>query len=51
MNDDGIDSHVPPPLSSLPGRRHQLTPRETTALPLDREVRVTWCGIGWYVAS
>jgi len=31
MNHDGIDSHVPPLLSSPPSRRHQRMPRRPIA--------------------
>ena len=51
MNDDGIDSHVPPLLVSSPGHRHQLKPRDQVALPLDILVSATWRGICWYIAS
>jgi len=30
INDDGIESHVPLPLSSLPDCRHQRMPRRTS---------------------
>ena len=46
MNDDGIDSHVPPLLSSLPGHRHQPTLQEITALQLDIKVSAT---LVWYL--
>jgi len=52
MNDDGIDSHVPPLLSSLPrGRRHQRLQRDFKALQRAVTVSATWCGICWYAAS
>jgi len=51
MNDDGIDSHVPPLLSLSPGHRHQRMRRERTALQQAIRVSATWCCICWYVVS
>jgi len=45
MNDDGIDSHTPLPLSTLPGRRHQSLLREKAALQRAWKVSATWCRI------
>ena len=51
MNDDGIDSHVPPLLSFSACHRHQREPRDCKALQWAVAVSATWCGICWYVAS